>query len=257
MVKILAIIQARMGSSRLPGKVMLPILGKPMIWHIYNRLKTCKNVEQICIATSTNALDDQIEKFANKENIHLFRGSEDQIINRLLGAARKFNADVIVRVTADCPLIDPEIIDQLIKIYLNNSNIDFVSNTIERTFPDGLDVEVISTNFLGKLLVELKESQEWFIMHIIENHRKYRCLNYKNLENLSKLRWTVDYKEDYEFVKAIYQELFDNVKIFHMQDILNLLTRKPNILKLNQKYSADTSTQSYLAEKKKNSGDHK
>lgn len=250
MTKILGIIQARMSSSRLPGKVMLPILVKPVIWHIYNRLRTCNNIAQICIATSTNPLDDEIENFSIKENIAIFRGSEEKLVNRLLGAARKFDADAIARITADCPLVDPKIVDQLITIYLRASNIDFVSNTMERTFPDGLDAEVISTKFLDELSVELHDSQIWFIMHIIENQRRYRCMNYKNKVNLSKLRWTMDYEEDYEFIKAVYNELYDEAKIFYMEDILNLLARKPSISKINQKYPSDTSTTAYLAQKK-------
>ena len=250
MVKILGIIQARMGSSRLPGKVMLPILEKPILWHIHNRLKTCKNINEFCIAASTSHADDEIEKFAIKEKIHLFRGSEERIVDRLLGAAKRFDADAIVRVTGDCPLIDSNIIDKLITIYLNNPGIDFVSNTMERTFPDGLDTEVISTKFLEKLLPEVYDSQEWFIMYIIENQKRYRCKNYKNNEDLSQLRWTLDYNEDYEFVKAVYHDLFDEKKMFYMQDILELLERKPYISKINGKYSANTSLSSYLSQKK-------
>lgn len=250
MTKILGIIQARMSSTRLPRKVLLPILEKPVLWHIYNRLKNCKNIDQICIATSTNPPDDEIEKFAIQENIQLYRGSEEKIVNRLLGAAKKFGADAIVRVTGDCPLIDPKIVDQLITIYLNKPSIDFVSNTMERTFPDGLDTEVISTKFLDRLLTEMDDSQEWFIMHVIENQKRYRCEGYKNVEDLSQLRWTLDYNEDYEFVKAVYNELFDEGRIFYMQDILELLARKPYISKMNQKYPANTSMRFYLSQKK-------
>ena len=182
---------------------MLPILERPIIWHIYNRLKGCKKINQICIATSTNPLDDIIETFALKEKVDIFRGSEERIVDRLLGAARKFNADAIVRITGDCPLVDPFVVDQVIQTFLDKPNMDFASNTIERTFPDGLDVEIISRDFLEKLSFQLGDSQEWFAIHMIKNHELLNCSNYKNTTNLSKLRWTVDYEEDYEFVKKL------------------------------------------------------
>jgi spore coat polysaccharide biosynthesis protein SpsF len=250
MPKILGIIQARAGSSRLQEKIMLPILGKPIIWHIYNRLKNCNKINQICIATSTNSLDDVIEKFALNENIDIFRGSEEKIVDRLIGAARKFNADAIVRITGDCPLVDPYIVDQIIQKFLDNPNLDFVSNTIKRTFPDGLDIEIISRDFLEKLPSQLGDSQEWFAIHIIENHKRFNCINYSNTIDLSKLRWTVDYEEDYKFVKAVYQELFKQDQVFHMKDIIDLLSRKPEIAAINAKYPADTSTKLYLQKQK-------
>ena len=131
LAKILGVIQARMGSNRLPGKVMMQILGKPMIWHIYNRLKTC-NVDEICIATSTNPNDDKIEEFALKEDIKIFRGSENLILDRLLSATKKFKADAIARITADCPLVDPDIVNHLIQIYRQSPDLDFICNKIGR-----------------------------------------------------------------------------------------------------------------------------
>lgn len=252
MEKILGIIQARMSSTRLPNKVMLPIVGKPILWHIYNRLGKC-NVDQICIATSTNTSDDEIEKFALKENIEIFRGSEELVLIRLLGAAKRFKADAIVRITADCPFVDPKIVNQLLYIYRHNSNLDFVSNTIERTFPDGLDAEVISTKFLEKLSNNLQDDffQQWFATYMIENYKQFNCMNYVHITNLSHLRWTVDYEEDYEFIKSIYNELYPKMNIFYLDDILELLTKKPHLSKINQKYPANTSTAIYLNKKPK------
>ena len=252
MTKILGVIQARMFSTRLPRKAMLPILKKPVIWHIHNRLKACMNLDQICVATSVNHADDEIEKFATSEKIPYFRGSEEMVLERLIGAAKKFNSDVIVRITADCPLIDPKIVDTLVSIYQENeSDIEFVSNTIDRTFPDGLDTEVIATKFLIKLSDKLRDSftRSWFSMHIIENHKQYCCQNYKYSKDLSKLRWTLDYKEDYEFIKAVYEELYQESKIFFMKDILSLIAKKPHLSKINEMYPADTSALSYFREK--------
>lgn len=249
MTKILGMIQARIGSSRLPGKVMLPILDKPVIWHIYHRLKQAKKIDQICIACSTNFRDNPIEQFAIKESIPIFRGPEEKILDRLIGAAEKFNANAIVRITADCPFVDPKIVDEIIDVYTSQDDLDFVSNNIRRTFPDGMDVEVISSQFLKKLGVKLYDSQEWFLMHVIENQKCYKCKSYESKNDLSKLRWTLDYQEDYEFVKVVYSEL-SQLNIFYMEDILDLIRRKPHISEINAMYEADTSTSLYLDYKK-------
>jgi len=238
MTKILGIIQARMGSTRLPRKVMLPLLDKPVIWRIYERLCSSKNIDQTCISTSTNSLDDKIEEFAKKENISYFRGSEEMIVNRLLNTAKKFKADAIVRVTGDCPLTDPKIIDQLIQIYLEKQNCDFVSNTIERTFPHGLDTEVISTDFLEVLDKKLQDAktQESFIKYVNSNTKKFSCFNFAYNKNLSYLRWTLDYNEDYIFINKIYQNLYSKIHIFDMNDILNLLEKMPQLSNINKQH---------------------
>lgn len=246
MPKIIVTIQARMGSVRLPKKVMLPILEKPILWHIYNRLKYCDNVDLICIATSTNPLDDEIEDFALKEHIPIFRGPEKILIERLLNAAKKFGADAIVRITGDCPLVDPKIVDQLIHLYKIKPEVEFVSNTLQRTFPDGLDAEVISTKLLEKLEAELtdEDEREYFVNHVIKNHSKYQCANYSQSKNLSHLRWTSDYKEDYEFVKKIYERLYEKSRIFYMQNILELLEKNPDLITINQKHFNSSTTNS-------------
>ncbi len=243
MEKILGVIQARMSSTRLPTKVMLPILDQPILWHINHRLKK-SHVDDICIATSTNPNDDKIVQFAIKENIQYFRGSETLVLDRLIGAAEKFNADAIVRITADCPLCDPNIINDMIKIYKDQKGLDFISNTIERTFPDGLDVELMSRGFLHKLSNSLQDSflREWFPMYIVENCKQFRFVSYTNKNNLSHLRWTVDFAEDYEFIKKIYEDLYLKFDVFDMQNILDLLKNKPELTKINQKYSANTSS---------------
>ena len=213
---ILAVIQARMGSERLPGKVMMPLQGKPVLWHIYNRLTFSKLIDQICVSTSTEKQDDVIEEFACSNNIPLFRGDENNVIRRNYDAAKKFNADTIVRITADCPLIDPEIVDKTISLYLNNPNSDFVSNDKIRTFPIGLDVEVIPVSTLEKFL-EISDDPyfyEYFIsFYIYERPEQYISLNLE-LNPPNTLRWTLDYEEDYEFITKIYEHLFSNGKIF-------------------------------------------
>ncbi len=238
-MKILATIQARMGSTRLPEKVMLPILDKPVIWHIFHRLQACRNLDQICVAFSSNNLDDKIEKFLIKNEIQFFRGSEKNLIERLLGAANKFEADAIVRITGDCPLIDPAVVDKLVEIYKSDKNYDFVSNTIQRTFPHGLDAEVISKSLLNRLSKELKNEyfREWFPTYIIQNKKNFNCFNLTYEKNLFHMRWTLDYKEDYQFITKVYEKLYNESRIFYMQDILELLEKEPKISELNKKYS--------------------
>lgn len=246
MMRILGIIQARINSTRLPAKVMLPILNKPILWHIHHRLKKC-DVDEICIATSTNPSDDQIEKFAVKENIQCFRGSEELVLDRLIGAAEKFNSDAIVRITGDCPLFDPNVINEMISIYKSQKKIDFVSNTVSRTFPDGLDVEIMSVDFLHRLSEKLQDPflREWFPMYMVENCNQFSYVSHKNKDDLSHLRWTVDYVEDFQFVRSVYEELYPKLDVFNMQDVLDLIKNKPEISKINQKYSANTSSGIY------------
>jgi len=238
-MKIVTIIQARMGSKRLPGKVMLPILGKPILWHIVNRLRFCKEIDEICIATSTNPEDHIIEEFAIKEQILLHRGPEDDVLERILGAVEKFQADVIVRITADCPLVDPNLVDTITRIFKNNPKLEYVSNIINRTFPDGLDTELYSTKLLQKLSKENERNRMNFVRYIIQNHKKYKTENYSSHHNLPNLRWTLDYPEDYHFIKKIYQELFTEEKVFGFESILDLLNKRPKLSQINSMYPTD------------------
>ena len=238
-ILILAVIQARIGSTRLPGKVMLPLLDKPVIWHIYHRLKFAKLVDEICISTTTSPADDVIVEFAKKNNIKYYRGSEKNIISRHLGAAKRFNADVIVRINADCPLIDPEIVDQTISLYLQNPSADFVSNNKVRTFPLGLDVQVFPTKTLEKF-IKISDDQyfyDYFIsFYIYERPEKYTSIGLQ-LDKPNVLRWTLDYPEDYEFVKQVYSYLYKADEVFHMRDIMNLLENKPELMKINSMHN--------------------
>ncbi len=239
MTKVIGIIQARLGSKRLPKKVMLDLVGKPVLWHIYNRLKQCSTLNEIVISTGDYKTNNEICDFASTNNIQLFIGSENDLIDRLYNTALTHNADAIVRITADCPLVDPKIVDMLVTKFLeNNQQYDIVTNCEIRTFPHGLDIEVISTKTLKKLWEEIKESElrEWFPFYIQKNHAEFKIFNIININNQSKLRWTLDYPEDYEFLKHIYENLFNQQKIFHMDDILDLLKKSPKLKEINSKY---------------------
>lgn len=241
-----------MNSKRLQGKVLLPILGKSIVWHIYQRLKFSKKINEICISTSINPSDDPIVKFAQENNMKYFRGSEDNLVSRHLGAANFFNADVIVRITADDPLVDPTIVDELIELYEKNPNIDFVCNYKERTFPIGLDAEVIPTKTLEKFLPisENPTFHEFFISnHIFEHPELFKSLG-MTLDQPRLLRWTIDYKEDYEFIKQIYSNLYEKDKVFHMKDIFKLLEKNKELNEINSMHYSEFSHLKYERQKK-------
>lgn len=227
-----------MNSSRLPGKVMLNILGKPILWHIYDRLNKCQLLDSVVISTGDPNKNKQIIDFAENNKIPIFIGSEDDLIDRLYKTAIKFEASAIVRITADCPLVDPSLVDELVREYINNDkNLDIVTNCIERTYPHGLDVEIYSTNILEKMNKDLPaEMKEWFSLYVQKNPSEFRLLNKKYPHDFSNYRWTVDYEEDYEFVKKIYDKLYVENQIFLMKHILSLLQTYPQLLEINSKY---------------------
>jgi spore coat polysaccharide biosynthesis protein SpsF len=250
---ILGIIQARMSSTRLPGKVLLPILGKPIIWHIYERMKFSKKIDLICVSTSNNPTDDKVEEFCKKNGIEVFRGSEENLVSRHLDAAKKYDADAIVRVTADCPFVDPEIIDELVMLFEKNPDADYITNTIKRTYPIGLDVEIIPTRILEKFLPKSENPTfyEYFIgLHMIDNQNEFKCIGLE-LSEEKTLRWTIDYKEDYEFVKKIFALLYKKNNIFLMNDIFTILEKYPDIQKINSMYIKNYSHLEYKKEKTK------
>ena len=238
-MKIIGIIQIRFGSIMLPKNAMLKILGKPIIWHIHNRLKFCKNLDEIVIATGNSKNNLEIQDFAKKNNISIFEGDEIDLVSRLYETGEKFHASAIVRITGDSPLVDPTIVDQVISTYKKNiKKIDIVSNIREKSFPHGLEVEIFSMESLKKMNVKIKkpEMREWFSLFIEKNPNLFNILNISNSKDLSKLRWTLDYEEDYTFIKKIYEELYIENEIFLMNDILKLIHKNPKLQKINSKY---------------------
>jgi len=236
-MNIVAIIQARMRSTRLPGKIMKEILGKPVILWDLDRISISKLIDGIVVAIPYGKENDVIVDTIKECNdkIVTTRGSEDDVLDRYYQAAVQTNADVVVRITSDCPLIDPVIIDQVIKQFLDN-NCDYCSNSLIRTYPRGLDTEVFSFKVLEKAWNEAKKDyeREHVTPYIIENPDKFKLLNVANDINLSHLRWTLDTKEDFEFIDAIYQNICPNKEMFLMSDILSLLDAKPELIKINQ-----------------------
>ena len=237
MVKVVAIVQARMSSTRLPRKVMATICGKPVLLHIIDRLKECKLLDDIVIATTVNNIDDIIFNAVKNydKSIGLFRGSEENVLERYYLAAKKFNVDVVVRVTSDDPLIDPTVVDDLISEFLMNS-CDYVSNSLNRTFPLGLDAEVFSFDALERAHQNASQDyeREHVTPYIIENPDKFKLLNVSNDIDLSHLRWTLDTKEDFEFIDAVYQRIYPEKQMFFMDDVLDLLDKEPGLIDINK-----------------------
>lgn len=238
--KVVVSIQARIGSSRLPGKVLKKICEKPMLLLMLERLSKCELIDEIVIATTNNKIDDPIFKFAKNYGYQVFRGDEYDCLDRHYQAVKNSNAKFICKITSDCPLIDPKIVDKVIGYFLENEKkFDYVSNVHPATYPDGLDVEIFSNNALEKAWKEAKsrEEREHTTTYMWKNPSLFRIGSVimpdkKNL--FMKERWTVDYPEDFEFIKAIYENLYNDGKIFLMDEILEFLTKQNDIKKINQ-----------------------
>jgi spore coat polysaccharide biosynthesis protein SpsF len=241
--KILIVIQARMASSRLPGKVMLPILGTSLLARMIERQQMIKHEAHLVIATSETADDDIIETEAAKIGIPCFRGSLNNLLDRHYKAAKLFNADVVLKIPSDCPLIDPSIIDEVLDYFFENrSNFDFVSNLHPATYPDGNDVEIMTMDCLTKAWENATRplELEHTTPYIWENPELFRIGNFAwptGRDYSMSHRFTIDYAEDYYFIERVFRELYPENNSFSCQDILNLLDQKPEIYQINAQYS--------------------
>lgn len=236
-MKIAAIIQARMGSTRLPGKIMKKIKGKSLLEHQIERVKKAKNINQIIIATSIKESEQPIIDLCDKLNISCFRGSEKDVLERYYETAKHSEVDVIVRLTSDCPIIDPNIIDSVIDKYLEQPYLlSYVSNTIERTFPRGLDVEVFSFEALEKAHVNAvsEAEREHVTAYMYSRKDEIHVASYKGKIDHSSHRWTVDTPEDFKLIELIINELYSPEKIFLTEDVIRLLKQHPDWKKINE-----------------------
>jgi len=236
--KTAAIIQARMGSTRLPGKVMKDLKGKPVLWHVIERVKQAENIDQTIIATTTAQRDSIIFEKAKEWGVKAYRGSEEDVLARHYEAANKYEIDTVVRITSDCPLIDPHIIDEIVEYY-NNDDYTLVTNAgsdlNNRTYPRGLDTEVFSFEVLEKAYknAEEKYQREHVTPYIYENYED--VYYYKNNQDLSNYRLTLDTKEDFELIKALYNKLYNGNHDFYLNEIIEVLNKNKELLKINQK----------------------
>ncbi|RZD41758.1 MAG: acylneuraminate cytidylyltransferase [Thaumarchaeota archaeon] len=247
MEKLIAVVQARTGSSRLPNKVMKEICGKPMLLLMLERLQRAEKIDEIVVATTTEKSDDIIVDLAEKNNFQYFRGSELDCLDRHYQAGEKFGADFIAKITSDCPLIDPVIVDRVLDFYIKNSNkYDYVSNAHPPSYPDGLDIEVFSMSSLKKAWKEAKEKneREHTTTYIWSHPKMFRLGNVEMPGKKSLFmqeRWTVDYPEDFEFVKTIYENLYKEGRIFLMDEILKFLSKRKDIWEINHHLSIHNS----------------
>lgn len=231
------IIQARMGSTRLPGKVLKKIKGKPVLWHVVKRVEQSKLIDNVIIATTTSENDDKIVEFCQAYNIKYYRGSEENVLKRYYETAKYFNTDIILRITSDCPLIDPQIIDELLRFYIKN-DYDLVTNAgsdlSQRTYPRGFDTEIFSYQLISTIFKKANEKYqlEHVTPYIYENN--YKIFYYKNTKDYSKYRLTLDTKQDYELISNIYEALYNGKHDFYLEAITHFLKQNESLIEINK-----------------------
>lgn len=237
--KILTVVQARMGSSRLPGKVLLPLAGQPLLIRMVERVQRAQLAGTVVVATTTAAADDAVAACCAAHAVPCFRGDALDLLDRHYQVARHYEAEVVLKIPSDCPLIDPAVIDQVLSVYLaNEGHYDFVSNLHPATFPDGNDVEIMR---FGALETAWREAQrplerEHTTPFFWENPDRFRLANvaWATGQDWSMThRWTIDYPEDYTFISAVYDTLHPSNPAFGLNDILQLLAQQPAIAQLN------------------------
>lgn len=230
-----AIIQARCGSTRFPNKVFADIDGKPLIWHVVNRLTYAKKIDKIIIATTVNSKDDVIEDWCRKNNVACYRGSENDVLNRYYSASVAFPSDIVVRITADDPFKEPEVIDAVVNKLINDGY-DHVTNNFPPSFPEGLDCEAFRFSALKESEKNAHDpfEREHVTQFIYHNPDKFKIGNVSSDKNLSYLRWTIDKEVDYEMVKSVYAHRDpNNSGILLMDEILDILAKYPEIEQIN------------------------
>lgn len=235
-MKIVATIEARMSSSRLPGKVLLPALGRPMLEHLTDRLKAVPSIDEIVVATTVNATDDVLVEFAKKNGVSLFRGSEEDVMARVIGAAESANADVVVEITGDCPIIDPDLVEQTIRLFKRN-NAEYAANSFISSYPDGMDTQVITLAALKKSFSMTDDplDREHVSRHIVHNPELFRHVY---LIAPPSLHWpglglTLDEPADYELIRTVIENVGKDNPLFGCGDVIRFLRANTQVLKIN------------------------
>lgn len=228
--KTLAIVQARMSSTRFPGKVLADLQGKPMVIQQLERISQSQSLDAIVVATSTDASDDQLVEVLNSFGYTTVRGDLDDVLERFILAIDMYQPEVVVRLTADCPLTSPRVIDEVVAAF-HASHADYLSNTMTPTFPDGLDVEVVKADVLREVAKASTDQpeREHVTLGVYRRNDQYQIENFAQPDDLSDLRWTVDTSEDFAFVQKIYSELFPSNPNFDLPDILRHLEAHPEL----------------------------
>ena len=238
-MRSIAIIQARMNSSRLPGKVMLDLCGKTVLSHVVGRVQACEAIDQVVVATSDQAVDQEIVAEVQKLGVGVFCGSEFDVLGRYYNAAKSFDAEIIVRVTADCPLFDPEVLSSMLvefeRILSGGSAKIYLSNTRVRTYPRGLDAEIFNFPALETAYHKAKQDfeREHVTQYMHSHEDEFMLYDFKNNENYSDYRWTLDTPEDFNFIEAVYLGLYREGQIVSTDQVISLLKSRPELCKLN------------------------
>lgn len=254
MTRIVAVIQGRLGSTRLPGKILMPLGDRAMIAQIVRRLKAAVEIDEVIIATADNAANRPLVNFAREQGLAVFAGQEQDLTDRFYQAGKAYGADALLRVTADCPFVDPALADQLIAAYRRQSGaIDFMANNRPGSYPHGLDMEIIAMTALERLWHEEQDPfrREWFSLNFCDlagnAQNGYRCANLPAAGPhlpaagpLAHLRLTVDYAEDMTMARRIYAELDQPDRIFGLDDILELIDARPEIAQINAMHGTET-----------------
>ncbi len=225
-VPCMIVVQARLGSTRLPGKIFKEVLGKPLLSYQLERLRRVKNVHGIVVATTTNPNDQKIVDFCDREGVHCIRGSEEDVLSRYVAAIDAFGLEVVVRVTSDCPLIDPDLLDKGMSCFWEHYEaLDYLSICHKRTFAHGMDFEIVRAESLKKAFYEATESydKEHVTPYIWKHPELFRLANMQQLVDQSKYRLTVDTQEDFVVIKKLLEELYPKKPEFTMQDCITLM----------------------------------
>lgn len=251
-MRVLAVLQARVSSTRLPGKVLKPLLGEPMLIRQIERVQRSRLIEKLVVATSIDSSDDALVDILSQTGVAHFRGSLDNVLERFYQAAKPYQPEHVVRLTGDCPLADPMLIDAAINAHLGDGA-DYTSTALNPTYPDGLDVEVIRFHALERAWREagLPSEREHVTSYIYHHPELFRLKSVEQAENMSTLRWTVDEPADFAFVERVYGELYPVNPAFAMNDVLALLERRPELLDINAQFERNEGfKKSLLADKK-------
>jgi len=236
-MKVLTIIQARISSSRLPGKAMMEIKGKPILEHIVTSLKFSKQSDKLIIATSDNTDDNSIENLAKKLGVFCFRGSKNDVLDRFYKCAKLHGGELIIRITADCPLIDPEVVDEAI-VLCKMGNYDYCSNMINQTYPQGYLVEILTFETLEKLYKNCHNplSREHVTYDIRKHPENYKIKELLLPTNQDRHQWrlTLDYEEDFKLLSKIFSYLYKPNSYIRYNSVVQLLDKHPELLELNR-----------------------
>lgn len=229
-----AIVQARMGSSRLPGKALVDIAGMSMLARVIDRTRRARTIDRVIVATTTKMQDDRLVEHARELSAEVYRGEEDDVLDRYYQAATHYKLDVVVRITSDCPLLDPGLADEVVRPLLDSSSrVDYSANTLRRTYPRGLDVEAVPFATLERVWREAQSVHEraHVFPYIYEHPDKFSMVGIADTVDRSEMRWTVDTEEDLLFVREVCRAL--GIGEFTWKDVLKVLDAKPELLRIN------------------------